>query len=71
MSGSRPMPRIPEGVLTEEQIAKINGGLATCSPDDINAIIASLQQNYIALVDFTSYVIQDVAYGLGLSPPPQ
>lgn len=54
----RPMPKIPEGVLTEEQIAKINGGL--CSPEDIGGIIDGLRENYDTLVDFTSYVMERV-----------
>lgn len=62
MSETRPMPKIPEGVLTDEQVALINGGaLVECSPDAISQIIASLQQNYDALVNFTSYVIETVA----------
>lgn len=62
MSQMRPMPKIPEGALTDEQVALINGGaLVECSPDAINEIIANLQQNYTALVDFTSYVIETVA----------
>jgi hypothetical protein len=54
----RPMPKIPEGVLTEEQIAKINGGL--CSPEDVSGIIDGLKENYDTLVDFTSYVMERV-----------
>jgi hypothetical protein len=62
MSETRPMPKIPEGALTDEQVAKISGGaLLSCSPEDINGIIANLQQNYDALVSFTSYVIETVA----------
>jgi hypothetical protein len=52
------MPKIPEGVLTDEQIAKINGG--SCTPEDVGGIIDGLKQNYDTLVDFTSYVMERV-----------
>jgi len=71
MSETRSMPKIPEGVFTPEQIEKINGGLLGCSSDEITNILANLQQNYDTLVGFTSYVIENVGYGLGLNPPPQ
>ena len=60
---TRPMPRLPEGVLTDEQIAKISGG-DLCSAEEWNSIFTSLQQNYETLVDFTSYVIERVADAL-------
>ena len=60
---TRPMPRLPEGVLTDEQIAKISGG-DLCSAEEWNRIFTSLQQNYETLVDFTSYVIERVADAL-------
>ena len=43
--------------LTEEQLQKIAGG--DCS--DIHGIIDNLQQNYEALIDFTSYMIERIA----------
>ena len=55
----RPMPEIPAGVLTEEQIAKISGG--DCSIDDYINALDSLKDGYERLVDFTSYVIERVA----------
>ena len=61
MSETRPMPKIPEGVFTEEQIQKISGGIDICSAEEWNGIFASLQQNYESLVGFTSYVIERVA----------
>ena len=61
MTETRAMPKIPDGVFTPEQIEKINGGLLDCSSQDVNDFIASLQQNYDTLVDFTSYVIETVA----------
>lgn len=65
MTETRAMPKIPQGALTDEQVAKISGGsLLECSPEDINTIIANLQQNYDALVNFTSYVIENVASSL-------
>ena len=54
----RPIPKIPEGVLTDEQIAKINGGM--CSADEWQQIFDGLRDNYDTLVDFTSYVIEQV-----------
>jgi hypothetical protein len=61
---SNPIPKIPEGILTDEQVAKISGGLLDCSPDDINGILSNLQTNYDTLVQFTSYVIETVANSL-------
>jgi hypothetical protein len=55
----RPVPKIPEGVLTDEQVAKINGGM--CDAEDWQGIFDGLKQNYDTLVDFTSYVIERVA----------
>ena len=61
---SRAMPKIPDGVFTEEQIAQISGGLETCTADQITIFINNLQQNYDTLVDFTSYVIETVTNSL-------
>ena len=44
--------------LTPEQLEKIGGG--DCLASNINDIIQNLQQNYDALVDFTSHVIERV-----------
>ena len=55
----RPMPEIPAGVLTDEQIAKISGG--DCSINDYINALDSLKDGYERLVDFTSYVIERVA----------
>jgi len=55
----RPVPKIPEGVLSEEQLAKISGG--ECSiPEYIDAL-ADLKAAYESVIDFTSYVIERVA----------
>ena len=56
---SREMPKVPEGVLTPEQIEKISGGFV-CSADEWNQILEGLRSNYDTLVDFTSYVIERV-----------
>ena len=56
----RPIPKIPEGVLTQEQIERINGG-GVCSAEEWQSIFEGLRQNYDTLVDFTSYVIEQVA----------
>ena len=55
----RPMPEIPKGVLTEEQVALISGG--DCSVGDYVSVLDSLKDSYEKLVDFTSYVIERVA----------
>ena len=56
---SREMPKIPEGVLTPEQIEKISGG--SCGIDDYISIVDQLKGAYDGLVDFTSYVMERVA----------
>jgi hypothetical protein len=55
----RPMPEIPAGVLTDEQVARISGG--DCSINDYINALDSLKEGYEKLVDFTSYVIERVA----------
>ena len=56
---SREIPKIPEGVLTPEQIEKISGG--DCSITDYVSIVDQLRGAYDSLVDFTSYVMERVA----------
>lgn len=57
----RPMPPIPQG-LDPEIAEKISGGaLDMCEPDQIDAIVRGLRQNYDQLVDFTSYVFDRIA----------
>ena len=55
----RPMPDIPSGVLSDEQVAKISGG--DCSIRDYIDALDALRDGYEKLVDFTSYVIERVA----------
>ncbi len=55
----RPVPKIPEGVLSEEQIAKISGG--ECSVNDYITALDQLKAAYESVIDFTSYVIERVA----------
>ena len=55
----RPIPEIPPGVLTEEQVAKISGG--SCSIQDYVGILDELQGSYDKVVGFTSYVMERVA----------
>jgi hypothetical protein len=45
--------------LTEEQLQKIAGG--DCTVQDLQIFVDNLQQNYEALIEFTSYVIERVA----------
>jgi len=55
------MPPIPKG-LDPELVQKISGGaLDVCEPDQIDALVRGLRQNYDELVDFTSYVFDRVA----------
>lgn len=51
------VPKIPPGILTEEQIEKISGGLS-CT--DAVSIIPQLKEAYDGLVDFTVYVMERV-----------
>jgi len=69
MSETRPMPKIPEGVFSEEQLQKINGGLDVCSAQQLSDLFSGLQQNYETLIDFTSYVIERVADALPSGTP--
>jgi hypothetical protein len=52
------VPKLPEGVLTEEQIARISGG--ECTVNDVISAVNELQKSYDTLVEFTSYVIERV-----------
>lgn len=54
----KPVPKLPEGVLTEEQLARISGG--ECTITDLQRALDELQKSYETLVDFTSYVIERV-----------
>ena len=54
----KPTPKIPDGVLTDEQVAKISGG--DCTVEDYITILDSLKDSYESLIDFTSYVIERV-----------
>ena len=53
----RPVPPRP-ACVSQEQWEKISGG--ECSATDLGSIIGGLHQEYDALVDFTSYVIERV-----------
>lgn len=63
MSEMRALPKIPEGLLTQEQIDKISGG-GDCTLADYLTFLESAQRTYEATVDFTSYVIERVANSL-------
>lgn len=54
----KPVPKLPEGLLTQEQIERISGG--DCTWLDVQTALNQLQQSYDTLVDFTSYVIERV-----------
>jgi hypothetical protein len=53
----KPVPPLPAGV-SAEQWDKISGG--DCTTGEITNFINDLQQNYDTLVQFTSYVIEQV-----------
>ena len=53
----KPVPALPAGV-SQEQWDKISGG--DCTTGEITNFINELQQNYDTLVQFTSYVIEQV-----------
>lgn len=59
MSEDKPIPPLPEGILSEEQLAKISGG--SCTPAEWAEVFAHLRDSYDALIDFTSYVFERVA----------
>lgn len=46
--------------LSAEELKAVSGG-ETCVADDINLIIDSLKQNYEALIEFTTYVMERVS----------
>ena len=53
----RPVPPRP-ACISQEQWDKVSGG--DCSPGDLVSITGGLQEEYNALVDFTSYVIERI-----------
>jgi hypothetical protein len=53
----KPVPPLPAGV-SQEQWDKISGG--ECTTGEITSFINELQTNYDTLVQFTSYVIEQV-----------
>jgi hypothetical protein len=54
----KPIPKLPDGVLTDEQVARISGG--DCTLADVQRALQELRNSYDTLVDFTSYVIERV-----------
>ena len=55
----RPVPQLPPGILTQEQIDAISGG--SCNTYEIIQAIDQLRNAYDSLVDFTSYVFERVS----------
>lgn len=53
----KPVPPLPAGV-SQEQWDQISGG--DCTAAQITDFIRDLQKNYDTLVDFTSYVFEQV-----------
>jgi hypothetical protein len=58
----KPIPPLPAGV-SQEQWEQISGG--DCTAREVSEFIGKLQDNYNTLVDFTSYVFEQV---LGPAP---
>lgn len=52
-------PPIPTFELDAELVQKVSGG-TLCTADEIATLLEQLKDNYDALVDFTSYVIERV-----------
>jgi hypothetical protein len=59
MSDNKPVPPLPEGVLSDDLLQKIGGG--ECTVSDYITALQNLKDNYDTLVDFTSYVLDRVA----------
>jgi hypothetical protein len=59
MSENKPVPPIPDGVISPELLEKIGGG--ECSVNDWITALHNIRDSYEELVDFTSYVIERVA----------
>jgi hypothetical protein len=57
----RTAPALPPGI-SQELWDKVSGG--DCSASDLTAFNGQLQEQYQALVDFTSYVIERVTASL-------
>ncbi len=53
----KPVPPLPAGV-SQEDWDRISGG---CTAEEVSKFIDDLRRNYDTLVDFTSYVIEQVA----------
>jgi hypothetical protein len=51
--------------LGAAQVSDVAGGIDLCSPDQIEAIISGLRQNYDQLIDLASYMIERVNGGSG------
>lgn len=53
----RAVPPLPAGV-SQEDWDRISGG--NCTAGEISTFLSELKQNYDTLVDFTSYVFENV-----------
>ena len=60
MSETKPVPELPEGIISEELLEKISGGAGECSVQDYIIALSQIKETYDNLVDFTSYVIERV-----------
>jgi hypothetical protein len=55
----KPIPPIPPGILTQEQIDAVAGG--GCTIESVVKISDQLKEAYDNLIDFTVYVAERVA----------
>jgi hypothetical protein len=55
----KPVPPLPEGILSDELLQKIGGG--ECTAAEYLKALQDIRQTYDNLVDFTSYVIERVS----------
>jgi len=55
----KPIPPIPPGVLSQEQIDAVSGG--DCTIESVVKMSDQLKQAYDNLIDFTVYVAERVA----------
>jgi len=52
------VPKIPPGILTQDQIEMVSGG--DCTPEQLAGLVPQLKSAYDGLVDFTVYVMERV-----------
>jgi hypothetical protein len=53
------IPEVPPGVLTEDQVEAISGGI--CTAQQYADMLTQLKSSYETLIDFTTYVMERVS----------